>query len=58
MEMSSYDTKYLDEIVNEFNIISKELLASIRSMLAVIDGVSSATDEAVDAKLNINTLHS
>ncbi len=45
MKLYSYDVNYVDEIINEFNIMSEELLTGIRNMLATIDGAASAAEE-------------
>lgn len=39
------DINFVDDIVKEFNVISEELLTSIRDILTTIDGVASAADE-------------
>jgi methyl-accepting chemotaxis protein len=50
MKLYSYDTNYVDEIISEFNIMSEELLTSIRNMLATIDGEAFAAEESeIDA---------
>ncbi|MBM7866498.1 methyl-accepting chemotaxis protein [Heliobacterium gestii] len=52
-EQYSDDSKKMDDLVNEFNTTSEELLASIQGVLISIDGVARAADEGAHGTTDI-----
>ncbi|MCX7885493.1 MAG: methyl-accepting chemotaxis protein [Caloramator sp.] len=53
-EKYSADAKYVENLVKEFNSISKELLYSIGEMSKTIDTVARASNEIADGSTNIS----